>query len=197
MNVRTQSSVSSRLRNIWLASGVLAWVVGMMAAPAAMAGKLPATSPQTNDKASLTEQVRERLVTLPWYNVFDNLEYQIQGNTVTVSGQVVFPLTKSAVEDSLQGIRGLERVVNKVEELPNTPLDNQLRWAMYRAIFYKNSPLFHYSLGPNPPIHIIVSNGRVKLVGVVINKMDRQIAEVRARAVPGVISVKNELQVQK
>ena len=197
MNNHTEGTISPRFRNIWIASGVLALVVGMLASPVVMAKGSSANGPQAKEEASLSKQVYERLITIPWYNVFDNLEYKIEGNTVTVSGQVVFPLTKSSVRDALEGVRGLERVVNNVQELSNTPLDNQLRWAVYRAIFYRNSPLFHYSLGPNPPIHIIVNNGRVTLVGVVISPMDREIAGMRARSVPGTISVTNNLRVEK
>jgi osmotically-inducible protein OsmY len=152
-------------------------------------------STTTNYESWLNHKVYERLVTMPWYDVFDNVEYKISGNKITLLGQVVFPVTRSSVADSVKGIKGVTQVVNEVKNLPFSPFDNQIRWAEYRALFSEGSPLFHYSLGVNPRIHIIVDNSRVTLVGVVDSQADREIAGLRAKTVPMVFSVKNELKV--
>ncbi len=149
----------------------------------------------TNYETWLSNKVYERLVTMPWYNVFDNVEYKISGSKITLLGQVVFPVTRSSVADSVKGIKGVTQVVNEVKDLPLSPFDNQIRWAEYRALFSEGSPLFHYSLGVNPRIHIIVDNSRVTLVGVVNSRADREMAGLRAKTVPMVFSVKNELKV--
>ena len=79
--------------------------------------------------------------------------------------------------------------------LPLSSFDDQIRLATYRAIFKYNSPLFQYAIRAVPPIHIIVKNGQVTLKGVVASDMDRQLANMAARGVPGVFDVKNELTV--
>jgi BON domain len=88
-------------------------------------------------------------------------------------------------------------VINSIEVLPLSPMDDQLRIALYRAIFRFDSPLFRYGTQSVPPVHIIVKNGHVTLKGVVSNQMDSQLAYMAANAVPGVFEVKNELQVEQ
>ena len=78
--------------------------------------------------------------------------------------------------------------------LPLSPFDDQIRRATARAI-YGYGPLQRYSLGANPPIHIIVKNGHVTLEGVVNNEADKNLAGVRANTVPGIFSVTNNLGV--
>ena len=186
-------------RNGWILPVLLAFAVAALGSPAALGATPPPKVVYHSHSASfenhLKNQVYDRLVTIPWYNVFDNLEYKVQGSKVTLLGQVVFPLSHSSVEGYVKGIPGVTRIVDHVQNLPISPFDNQIRWAEYRAIFFDGSPLFHYSEGVNPRIHIIVDNGRVTLVGVVSNKGDREFAGIRARTVPNVFSVKNELRV--
>ena len=170
-------------------------VCGAPKLSAAPQPEIATRSTLTNYEAWLSHKVYQRLVTIPWYNVFDNLEYKISGSKITLLGQVVFPVTRSSVADSVKGIKGVTQVVNEVKDLPLSPFDNQIRWAEYRALFSEGSPLFHYSLGVNPRIHIIVDNSRVTLVGVVHSRADRELAYLRAKTVPMVFSVKNELQV--
>jgi len=151
-------------------------------------------SPQGN--AHIVKEVRHELVTLPYYGVFDWLEYEVQpDNTVVLRGQVVRPTTKSDAEARVKEIDGVKRVVNQIEVLPLSPNDDQLRVALYRAIYGWDSPLFHYATESVPPVHIIVSHGRATLKGIVINKGDAVLAYVRARGVPGLFDVKNELRV--
>lgn len=187
-----------RINNVWIPFALLAFIAGTLGSSAAMAARpeIINTQNQTTGENSLNTQVYDRLTSLPWYNIFDHLEYTIQGKTVTVTGQVVFPLSTSAVGDSLTRISGIDHVVNHVQDLSVSPVDNQLRWAEYRALFYGGSPLFRYSLGVNPAIHIIVNNSHVTLIGAVSNRMDRQIAGMRARTAFGAITVTNHLQVQ-
>lgn len=152
-------------------------------------------SPQGN--AHIIKEVRHELVTLPYYGVFDWLEFEVQpDNTVVLRGQVVRPTTKSDAEARVKEIDGVKRVVNQIEVLPLSPSDDQLRVALYRAIYGWDSPLFHYATESVPPVHIIVSHGRATLKGIVINKGDADLAYLRARTVPGLFDVKSELRVQ-
>lgn len=145
----------------------------------------------------LARLVRHELVMLPYYSVFDNLSYRVDGDTVTLMGQVTRPTLKSAAEGVVKNIEGVARVVNNIEVLPVSPNDDRIRRAVYIALFNQNSPLFRYGWGAVPPIHIIVRNGNVILTGVVDNATDKNLAEVRAKSIPGVFSVTNELVVQK
>jgi len=153
-------------------------------------------TPQANT-AHIIKEVRHELVTLPYYGVFDWLQFEVQpDNTVVLRGQVVRPTTKSEAEARVKDIDGVSKVVNQIQVLPLSPQDDRLRVALYRSIYNWNSPLFRYATQAVPPIHIIVDHGRATLKGIVANKGDAQLAYMRARSVPGLFDVKNELQVE-
>jgi hyperosmotically inducible protein len=144
----------------------------------------------------ITREVRHELVMLPYYGVFDNLAYRVDGAKVTLFGQVTRPTLKSDAENVVKRIEGVERVDNEIEVLPLSPNDDRIRLAVYRAIFSK-PPLQRYQLGAVPPIHIIVKNGNVTLVGVVSSEADKNVAGIAANGVPGVFGVTNNLMVEK
>ena len=153
-----------------------------------------AAGPQS---AHVVKEVRHELATLPYYGVFDWLEFQVSpDNTVTLHGQVVRPTTKSDAEARVKEIDGVSRVVNQIEVLPLSPQDDRLRNALYRTLYGWNSPLFRYATQAVPPIHIIVARGRATLKGIVATKADAQLAYIRARGVPGLFDVKNELKIE-
>jgi osmotically-inducible protein OsmY len=143
----------------------------------------------------LEKQVRHELVMLPYYGVFDNLSYRVDGTRVELSGEVSRPTLKSDAERVVARIEGVDKVINHIEVLPTSPNDDRIRVEVYRAIF-RDSALQRYSLGAVPPIHIIVKNGNVVLEGIVANEMDRNIAYVRANEVGGIFSVTNNLAVK-
>lgn len=150
----------------------------------------------TNNPKPLPERVRHELAMLPYYNVFDDLGFRVEGGTVTLYGDVTNPVLKSDAARAVQRVEGVQQVVNNINVLPLSPLDWQIRRAEYRAIFGYSS-MYRYAMGAMPSIHIIVSNGHVKLEGVVNNQGDKNIAGIRANGVPGVFSVENNLQVAK
>jgi hyperosmotically inducible periplasmic protein len=144
----------------------------------------------------LIRAVRHELVMLPFYDVFDNLAYRVDGDKVTLFGQVVRPTLKTSAENVVKKIEGVGSVQNEIEVLPVSPNDDRLRLRLYRAI-YSKAPLQRYSLRAVPPIHIIVKNGNVTLEGAVANEGDKNIAGIAANGVSGVFSVKNNLVVTK
>ena len=144
----------------------------------------------------LQNEVRHQLVMLVNYTVFDNLAFKIEGEKVILMGQVVRPTLKSDAEAVVKKIEGVRSVVNQIEVLPLSPNDDRIRLATYRSIF-GTVGLERYALQAVPPIHIIVKNGNVTLEGVVDNEADKNLANIRARAVSGVFSVTNNLRVQK
>jgi len=144
----------------------------------------------------LQKEVRHELVMLPFYNVFDNFEYKVDGNTVTLMGQVTRPNLKSDAEKAVKGIEGVERVENRIEVLPLSPNDDRIRRAVYRAI-YGDAGMERYTLQAVPSIHIIVRNGHVFLEGAAATEMDKNLAYLRANGVSGVFSVTNNLHVDR
>jgi hyperosmotically inducible protein len=144
----------------------------------------------------IVREVRHELVTLPYYGVFDNLAYRVEGSTVSLFGQVTRPTLKDDAGRAVKNIEGVERVNNQIEVLPLSPMDDQIRLAVYRAI-YSQPGLDRYALQAVPPIHIIVNNGRVTLEGVVANEGDKDTANIRARGVSGVFGVTNNLRVER
>ncbi|MEO8368700.1 MAG: BON domain-containing protein [Candidatus Solibacter sp.] len=143
----------------------------------------------------LSREVRHELVMLPYYGVFDNLAYKVEGSTVTLLGQVTRPTLKSDAENVVKDIEGVEKVDNRIQVLPLSSMDDGVRIAVYRAI-YGQVGLDRYGLQAVPPIHIIVANGKVDLQGVVANEADKNMAGIRANGVSGVFSVTNNLQIE-
>src|ERR1700681_3745649 len=141
--------------------------------------------------SSLEREVGHRLRMLPYYSVFDLLKYSVNGYQVTLSGAVTQPWLKDDAEKEVKRIEGVEGVTNNIKVLPLSPSDDRIRQAEYRAIFA--GPLFRYAEQAVPPIHIIVENGHVILEGVVDTPADKSIAEIKAKGVPGVFSVTNNL----
>ncbi len=148
----------------------------------------------SNGTARISREAMHELLMLPYYSVFDNLAYRVNGNTVELYGQVVNPTLKSDAEASVKKIEGVDKVVNNIEVLPPSPNDDRIRHAEYRAI-YGFDGLSKYAWGTVPGIHIIVKNGHVTLVGVVDNAGDKNLANIQAKGVPGVFSVDDQLQV--
>ena len=142
----------------------------------------------------LAEQVQSELLMLPYYSVFDHLAFQVNGNEVTLTGQVSGPTLKADAERVVRDIEGVETLQSDIRVLPLSPHDNRIRWATYSAI-YGQPNLARYSLNPHPPVRIIVENGHVTLKGVVANEMERTIAYTQANSVPGAFSVTNHLEI--
>jgi len=169
-------------------AGTFAWDKGAQ-------GPTPPERGTQNYEKWLTREVRHELVQVPWLSVFDNLQYSVNGSEVTLSGQVWQPVTKQDAETAVKGIEGVTKVNNNIEVLPLSPMDDQIRRAEYRAI-YGAPGLQRYAMGVLPSIHIIVKNGHVTLIGTVDNQMDKNVAEIRAKSVPNVFSVDDNLQVR-
>jgi len=143
----------------------------------------------------ISHEVRNELITLPQFSIFDNLAFKVDGETVTLTGQVRNPILKDSAEKVVKDIEGVKGVNNKIEVLPPSPNDDRIRRDVARAIF-NDDRLFRYSMGAVPPIHIIVNRGHVTLEGVVANQADKDAAGLRANGVPGVFSVQNNLRVE-
>jgi hyperosmotically inducible periplasmic protein len=170
--------------------------LGMTLALLLLAKETAGQSTQTKVDESLSRMVHHQLLMLPYYSVFDNLTYTIEGSKVTLSGQVVRPTLKENAEAAMRNIEGVVVVVNTIEVLPKSATDNDLRRAVYRAIF-EDEVLKQYAVQAVPPIHIIVKNGALALEGSVKSSGDKVLAGEKAAGVSGVQGVANHLVVRE
>ncbi len=154
----------------------------------------PAASSRSTER--LKREVRHEILMLPYFDVFDNIAFKVEGYNITLLGQVVRPSLKKDAERAVKGIEGVENVDNQIEILPTSPADDRIRVLLYRQI-YGYPILERYALPVVKPIRIIVKNGHVALEGVVDNETDKNVAGIQARSVPGVFDVRNNLQVEK
>jgi len=173
----------------------LAIVVFLAGFAGAQGGQQASGAQRMQDR--ITREVRHELVMLPQLTIWDNLQYKVEGNKVTLLGQVRNAVLKDEAQQAVKKIEGVEQVDNQIQVLPASGNDDRIRLAVARALFGNDSPLFRYSMGAVPPIHIIVNSGHVTLEGVVDNQSDKDLAFTKANGVPGVFSVENHLVVQK
>lgn len=188
------------MRLVGLGVLTLALVLGSAGPWATSAVAQEKSAPHKRDpmrqQAWLEKEVRHELVMLPYYGVFDNLAFRVEGDKVTLIGQVTRPTLKSDAAAVVKRVEGVQTVVNQIEVLPLSSNDDRIRRATYRAI-YGTEGLDRYALQAVPPIHIIVKNGHVTLEGVAGNETDRNLAYLKANGVSGVFSVTNNLRVDK
>jgi hyperosmotically inducible protein len=159
-----------------------------------VAGQGTPAERQAKADENLGRVVHHQILMLPYYSVFDNVMFTVDGSKVRLSGQVVRPTLKAQAEAAVKSIDGVMIVVDTIEVLPKSTVDDELRRGVYRAIF-EDDVLKQYAVQAVPPIHIIVKNGAVALEGTVNNEVDKGLAEKRASTVAGVQSVANHLVV--
>lgn len=172
-------------RNMISALVVAVASLPLMAAPA-----------EGQEMTRLERQVRRELVTMPFYSVFDNLSFRVDGSKVTLMGKVTRPTLKTGAEKSIKDIEGVGEIDNQIEVLPVSPNDDRIRLATYRAIYY-HPMMMRYAIQAVPPIHIIVENGDVTLDGVVNSEGEKNLAGIQANGVNGAFSVTNNLRVER
>ncbi len=162
-------------------------------------GKHIAATPEDAVEAKIAKQVRHQLLMLPlpYYGMFDDLEYSVQGRTVTLSGWLtpVHSGTKQDAANAVKRIEGVDKVVNNIKVLPTNPLDNEARQRVFRALATQG-PLAGYFWPISPDIRIIVENLNVTLKGYVNNEADKNLATIATKNVRDVFTVTNDLQVR-
>lgn len=154
------------------------------------------TSNPNPTQEALETKVRHELLMLPYLGVFDNLQFRVDGTTVTLLGQASRPTLRSDAGNVVKRIEGVTAINNEIEVLPLSHFDDQLRLRVARSV-YGQTALNRYALGVHPSIHIVVKNGNVTLEGVVANKMDANIANIQANSVFGAFSVTNNLRIER
>ena len=140
----------------------------------------------------LFRTVSRQVLSYPQFTVFDNVQAQVNQGMVTLTGKVTMPYKSKDLEKRVARIPGVTQVVNRIEVLPVSQFDDELRFRIARAI-YGNSNFWGYGSMVNPPIHIIVDHGHVTLEGVVNSNVERMLARSLATGL-GEFSVESELR---
>lgn len=146
---------------------------------------------------TIERKIFKKILALPYYGVFDNIKFEVNGSTVTLYGKVYNGRNKSDAEGVVEDIEGVREVINNIEILPPSSFDDSIRRQMVRSFYRDGGSLYRYLQEPRPSVRIIVENGRVTLTGYVANKGDYNLANVLANGISGVFSVQNELVVGK
>jgi len=149
-----------------------------------------------SSKRSIDDQVRKKILMLPRYEIFDAINYQVDGDTVTLIGKVRNAVNRKDAERSVSKIAGVSRVVNNIEVLPLGGYDDSIRVRLYETLAGSGS-LSRYMWENNPAIRLIVDRGNVTLVGVVSNRGDYNTMNILAHGVSGVFTVTNDLVIDK
>lgn len=136
-------------------------------------------------------EVQREVLRYPHFTIFDSVHAQIDDNVVTLTGKVTMPFKRTEIERRVRRIPGVE-IANRIEVLPVSQFDDQLRSGIARAI-YGHPAFANYGLQVNPPIHVVVERGRVTLEGVVRSEVDRLLARSLAAGF-NAFEVKNELK---
>jgi hyperosmotically inducible protein len=137
------------------------------------------------------KDVAKAVESYAWFTVFDDVNAGVDQGVVTLTGKVMMPFKRTDIERRVSKVAGVTRVINKIDVLPVSLFDDQLRFQIARAI-YRNSAFWQYASMANPPIHVIVEGGRVTLTGVVSSNVEKMLARSLA-SFSGAFSVKSEL----
>ena len=167
------------LRNAIVVLGAVAWLV------------TPTFAEQRKD-LQVFRDITEQVTRYTQFTIFDNVEADVTNGRVVLNGAVTMPYKKDDIERRVRNVAGVESVDNRIEVLPVSMVDDELRYRIARAI-YGNSAFWNYAAMANPPIHIIVKSGRVTLVGVVNSNVERMLARSLATGF-GEFEVKNALK---
>ncbi len=171
----------------------LRYTITLLALIFLLAPVLVSASPSDTDLTNVEKRVQKALKRMPYYSVFDNIEFEVSNSTVTLTGKVWRAFLKSEAETVVLALEEVAQVDNQIEILPLSSRDDRLRLAAARAVF-SNPFLNRYAAGTLPSIHIIVERGTIILEGVVRNQTDRNVAGIEARTVSGAFAVENNLR---
>jgi hyperosmotically inducible protein len=178
----------------FLAAGAVAFGL-LISTPGFAHTPAPHKASQASNE-NLQREVQHQLRMLNYYTVFDNLEFSVEGDRVTLQGEVTRPEAKSEAIAVVKKIPGVAEVQDNIKVLPLSNDDDRIRREAYRSI-YGDSQLSKYGFKSVQSIHIIVDNGHISLEGFVDTQADKNVAGIRANSVPGAFSMKNNLIVQE
>jgi hyperosmotically inducible protein len=162
----------------------------LAAALLALAVSTPAVAQKGN--LQIFRDVQREVLRYPHFTIFDSVNAEIDNGVVVLTGKVTMPYKRDDIERRVSRLNGIVEVQNRIEVLPVSQFDDELRYRIARAI-YSNPHFVSYGSMVNPPIHVIVERGRVTLEGVVNSDVERMLARSIATSFDA-FEVKNELR---
>jgi len=163
----------------------------LVAAVIAMAATVDA---QDRRDAIIGDEIARQVTAYTQLTIFDDVNAAVENGVVTLTGKVTMPFKRDDIAKRIAGIDGLREVQNRIDVLPVSSFDDELRHRVARAI-YGNPSFWSYATMANPPIHIIVERGHVTLTGVVNSNVERALARSLATGC-GELSVNNLLRTE-
>lgn len=142
---------------------------------------------------SMGERLGAMIQNSVFYTMFDAVSGSVRDGVVTLTGWVTSPYKSAQIAESVSKVPGVQELHNQIKVLPVSPYDDELRARAANAIYNQLPRLANQTV---PPIHIIVNNGRVTLVGIVSNNVERLQAERAVGGLFGVFGVDNQLRVE-
>lgn len=152
----------------------------------------PALAQAERKSFQVFNDVSKAVLGYPTFTIFDDVAADVADGTVVLAGKVTMPYKRTDIERRVAKVEGVRTVVNKITVLPVSHFDEELRYLVARAI-YGNASFWQYTAMANPPIHIVVENGHVRLTGVVNSNVERMLARLLASS-SNAFSVKCELK---
>jgi hyperosmotically inducible protein len=143
---------------------------------AAVLGSVQAASAQDRRDVRLAEEVSAAIGAYPSFTIFDDINGTVANGVVSLTGKVTMPYKRTDIEKRVARIDGVKRVDNRIDVLPVSMYDDELRASIARAI-YRNPSFWSYTMMSNPPIHIVVEHGKVTLTGVVSSPVEKALAQ--------------------
>lgn len=144
---------------------------------------------------NIEQQVFRKILNLPRYSVFDFINFKVENGTVILGGKTLSLGTRRDAASAVKRIPGVVNVVNNIDELPPSGMDNTIRKQLLNT--YSMYSLDRYLHPIRPDVRIIVDHGRVTLEGYVANRGDFNAMNILAHGVPGVFKVQNNLIIGK
>jgi osmotically-inducible protein OsmY len=171
-------------------------VCAFLAAPAFAASARPVDARASASDQLIADRIGEHINRYVFYTIFDDVQGRVDNGLVTLTGKVTAPYKAKAIAALVKRVSGVREVDNKIETLPVSTFDDQLRVAIATSI-YRDAMFWNYAIQVNPPIHVIVDHGHVTLTGVVNSEVERRVAEMKARESFGSFSVDNKLMLDR
>ena len=144
--------------------------------------------------ADLRKDVETAILRYPYYGVFDSIEVGVKDGVVALRGSVVQPWHKDDLEARVAGLAGIKAMDSEIRVQGVSFNDERLRRQLLREI-YGNENFVQYSNWPNPPIRIVVEDGKVTLTGYVRSHVEQVMLGHIARGTLA-FGVENKVQVE-
>lgn len=185
-------SVEGTVASLWLKEETINRILKVQGIQSIMAD---VTIAKAESDEKLSQELGEKIRNYDLFTVYDSFDGRVKNGVVYLGGAVTEPKKLNDIVERIAKVKGVQAIENKVTVLPPSQQDDRLRVAVAQAI-YRLPEFERYSMA-DPPIHVVVQNSRVILVGVVRAELEKRKALEAARFVEGSLGVEDRIQVLK